>query len=162
MTGLADRQIEITLRNRVLFGVGALARLPELVATGGWSRAFLVTDPGLIEAGIAGRAVEVLAAAAVPSMMFGDVESNPSGATVEFGSTTLQSFGLEGTVVVALGGGSAMDAAKAIALCSANDRPPWELEYDGPTLVPASPIVAVPTTAGTGSEAHPFAVITRE
>ncbi len=162
MTGLADRQIEITLRNRVLFGVGALARLPELVATGGWSRAFLVTDPGLIEAGIAGRAVEVLAAASVPSMMFGEVESNPSGATVEFGSTTLQSFGLEGTLVVALGGGSAMDAAKAIALCAANDRPPWELEYDGPTLVPASPIVAVPTTAGTGSEAHPFAVITRE
>jgi alcohol dehydrogenase len=65
-------------------------------------------------------------------------------------------------VVVALGGGSAMDAAKAIALCAANDRPVWELEYDGPTLVPGRPIIAVPTTAGTGSEAHPFAVITRE
>jgi alcohol dehydrogenase len=65
-------------------------------------------------------------------------------------------------VIVALGGGSAMDAAKAIALRGANDRPLWELEYDGADLTPGCPIVAVPTTAGTGSEAHPFAVITRE
>jgi alcohol dehydrogenase len=162
MTGLADRQIEMTLRNRVLFGVGSIARLPELIVTAGGSRAFVVTDPGLIEAGVAGRAVDVLAAASVPSMVFGEVEPNPSGATVEFGATTLQSFGLEGTLIVALGGGSAMDAAKAIALVAANDRPIWELEYDGPSLVPGRPIVAVPTTAGTGSEAHPFAVITRE
>jgi alcohol dehydrogenase class IV len=162
MTGLADRQIEMTLRNRVLFGVGSIARLPELIATAGGSRAFVVTDPGLIEAGVAGRAVDLLAAASVPSMVFGEVEPNPSGATVEFGATTLQSFGLEGTLIVGLGGGSAMDAAKAIALVAANDRPLWELEYDGPSLVSGRPIVAVPTTAGTGSEAHPFAVITRE
>ena len=55
-----------------------------------------------------------------------------------------------------------MDAAKAIDLRAANDRPVWELEYDGPDLTPGVPIVAVPTTAGTGSEAHSFAVITRE
>ena len=55
-----------------------------------------------------------------------------------------------------------MDAAKAIDLRAANDRPVWDLEYDGPDLTPGVPIVAVPTTAGTGSEAHSFAVITRE
>jgi alcohol dehydrogenase len=62
---------------------------------------------------------------------------------------------------VAIGGGSAMDASKAIALAAANDRPVWELEYDGDDLHPGRPIIAIPTTAGTGSEAHPFGVITR-
>jgi alcohol dehydrogenase len=162
VSGLADRQIEITLRNRVLFGVGGLARLPDVIAGIGGRRVFLVTDPGVVVAGIAADVVDVLQAALIPTSMFSEVEANPSGATVEVGSATLRTLGLEGTVVVALGGGSAMDAAKAIALCAANDRPLWELGYDGPDLAPSRPIVAVPTTAGTGSEAHPFAVITRE
>lgn len=162
MTGLADREIEITLRNRVVFGVGALRRLPELVAAAGGTRAFLVTDPGVLVAGIAVDALAVLDAASIEATMFSEVEPNPSGATVELGATTLRAVGLDGTVVVALGGGSAMDAAKAIALRAANDIPIWEMEYDGPTLTPGRPIIAVPTTAGTGSEAHPFAVITHE
>jgi alcohol dehydrogenase len=162
MSGLADRQLEITLRNRVVFGTGTIGRLPELVAAAGGRRVFLVTDPGVVVAGVAADALDVLAAAGVPTTMFSEVEPNPSGATVELGATTLRSVGLDGTVIVAIGGGSAMDAAKAIALCAANDRPVWELEYDGPSLVPGRPIVAVPTTAGTGSEAHPFAVITHD
>ena len=162
MTGLADREIEITLRNRVVFGVGALRRLPELVAAAGGSRVFLVTDPGVVVAGLAADVSDGLSTARLPFVMFSEVEPNPSGATVEFGAMTLRSFGLDGTVVVALGGGSAMDAAKGIALRAANDIPLWEIEYDGPTLAPGRPIVAVPTTAGTGSEAHPFAVITHE
>jgi alcohol dehydrogenase len=162
VTGLADREIEITLRNRVVFGVGALRLLPELVAAAGGTRAFLVTDPGVVVAGIAADALYVLDAASIEATMFSEVEPNPSGATVELGATTLRAVGLQGTVVVALGGGSAMDAAKAIALRAANDIPIWEMEYDGPTLAPGRPIVAVPTTAGTGSEAHPFAVITHE
>ncbi len=162
MTRLADREIEITLRNRVVFGVGSLRRLPELVEAAGGSRAFLVTDPGVVVAGIAADALDVLDAASIETTMFSSVEPNPSGATVELGATTLRALGLDGTVVVALGGGSAMDAAKAIALRAANDTPLWEIEYDGPTLAPGRPIVAVPTTAGTGSEAHPFAVITHE
>lgn len=159
MTRLADRQLEMTLRNRVIFGAGAVARLPELIAAAGGSRVFLVTDPGVLAAGIADRAV---AASELPATVFSEVEPNPSGATVELGATTLRALGLDGTVVVAVGGGSAMDAAKAIALHAANDGPLWELEYDGPSLQPGRPIVAIPTTAGTGSEAHPFAVITHE
>jgi alcohol dehydrogenase len=162
VTGLAERHLEMTLRNRVLFGVGEISRLPEVVAGAGGSRVFLVTDPGVFTAGIAGRAVEVLEAASIPVTMFSAVEPNPSGATVERAAQELRWLGLDGTLVVAVGGGSAMDAAKAIDLCAANDRPVWELEYDGPDLVPGRPIVAIPTTAGTGSEAHPFAVITRE
>jgi alcohol dehydrogenase len=156
---LADRQIEIVLCNRVVFGAGALARLPELVAAAGGSRVFLVTDPGVVAAGVADRAI---ASAAFPATVYSEVEPNPSGATIESGATALRAYGLGGTVIVAIGGGSAMDAAKAIDLLAANDQPLWELEYDGPSLQPGRPIVAIPTTAGTGSEAHPFAVITHE
>jgi alcohol dehydrogenase class IV len=159
VTGLAERRIEMTLRSRVLFGVGEISRLGEVVAAAGGRRAFLVTDPGLVAAGIADRAA---AASTVPATVYSEVEPNPSGATIERGAAALRSYGLEGTVIVALGGGSAMDAAKAIALCAANDRPVWELEYDGADLVPGRPIIAIPTTAGTGSEAHPFSVITHE
>ena len=160
MTGLADRRIEMVLRNRVYFGVGALARLPELIAAAGGSRIFIVTDPGVDVAGILAKVTGAIAP--FPATVFSRVEPNPSGTTVELGATSLRSFGLDGTVIVAVGGGSPMDAAKAIALCAANDRPVWELEYDGPDLAPGPPIIAVPTTAGTGSEAHPFAVITHE
>jgi alcohol dehydrogenase class IV len=159
MTGLAERRIEMTLRNRVLFGVGEVARLPEVIAAAGGSRIFLVTDPGVVAAGVADRAI---ASSRFPATVYSEVEPNPSGATIERGAAELRRYGHDETVIVALGGGSAMDAAKAIALCAANDRPVWELEYDGPDLAPGRPIVAIPTTAGTGSEAHPFAVITHE
>jgi alcohol dehydrogenase len=159
VTGLADRRIEIVLRNRVLFGVGEIRRLGEVVAAAGGARVFLVTDPGVLAAGVADRAV---ADRALLATVFSEVEPNPSGATIESGATALRAYGLEGTVIIAIGGGSAMDAAKAIALRAANDRPLWDLEYDGLDLAPGPPIVAVPTTAGTGSEAHPFAVITHE
>lgn len=162
MTGLADRRIEITLRNRVLFGVGEVARLGEAIEAAGGSRAFIVTDPGVDVAGVLATVAGAIDAAGIPASVFSEVEPNPSGATIELGATSLRSFGLEGTVIVALGGGSPMDAAKAIALCAANDRPVWELEYDGADLAPGRPIVAIPTTAGTGSEAHPFSVITHE
>ena len=158
MTGLAERHLEITLRNRVLFGVGEIARLGEVVAAAGGSRVFVVSDPGVRAAGIVDRAI---AAMDVPATVFSEVEPNPSGATIEAGAAALREIAADGIVIVAIGGGSAMDAAKAIALCAANARPVWELEYDGPDLASGLPIVAVPTTAGTGSEAHPFAVITR-
>jgi alcohol dehydrogenase len=162
VTALADRRFEMVLRNRVLFGVGAVEQLPEVVAAAGGSRAFVVTDPGVRRAGIVDPVLDRLAAAGLAPTVFDEVEPNPAAATVERGAARLRDLGLASTVVVAIGGGSAMDAAKAIDLRAANDRPVWELEYDGLDLTPGVPIVAVPTTAGTGSEAHSFAVITHE
>jgi alcohol dehydrogenase len=146
----------------VLFGVGEIGRLPEVVAAAGGSRVFVVTDPGVRRAGIVDPVLDALGTAGLPTAIFDEIEPNPAAATVERGAASLSDFGLAGAVVVAIGGGSAMDAAKAIDLRAANDRPVWELEYDGPSLTPGVPIVAVPTTAGTGSEAHSFAVITRQ
>ena len=163
MTRLADRQIEIVLRNRVYFGVGAIARLPEVVATAGGSRVFVVTDPGVRRSGVVDHVLRVLAAAGLDTATFDEVEPNPAASTVERGAAALQAFGLEGTVIVPVGGGSSMDTARALDLRAANDPlTVWELEYDGASLTPGRPVVAVPTTAGTGAETNSFGVITDE
>ena len=161
-TALAERRFEMVLRNRVVFGVGSSTGLPELVVLADGTRVFVVTDPGVRRAGIVDPIVERFEAADLPTEVFDAVEPNPAAGTVERGAERLRAFGKDGAIVVAIGGGSAMDAAKAIDLRAMNDRPVWELEYDGPDLVPGRPIIAVPTTAGTGSEAHSFGVITRE
>ena len=162
MTRLADRSMEIVLRNRVLFGVGALERLPEAVAAAGGARVFVVTDPGVRGSGVIDRVLAILAAADVEATVFAGVEPNPGASTVERGAEALRTFGLGGTVVVPVGGGSSMDTAKALDLRATNDQPLWDLEYDGPDLAPGRPVVAVPTTAGTGAETNSFAVITDE
>ena len=162
MGTLADRRFEMTLRNRVAFGIGAIERLPELVASAGGSRVFVVTDPGVERSGVIERVLAVLAAAGLPSTVFAEVEPNPGASTVERGAAALRAFGLDGTVVVPVGGGSSMDTAKALDLRAANDLGVWELEYDGPDLVPGRPVIAVPTTAGTGAETNSFGVITDE
>ena len=121
MTRLADRQIEIVLRNKVYFGVGAIARLPEVVAAAGGSRVFVVTDPGVRASGVIDRALAVLTEAGVEHALFDEVEPNPAASTVERGATALRAFGLEGTVIVPIGGGSSMDTAKALDLRAANE-----------------------------------------
>ena len=162
MTRLSDRTIEMVLRNRVYFGVGAIERLPEVVAAAGGSRVFVVTDPGVQRSGVVDRVLGILAVADLETGRFAEVEPNPGAPTVERGAEALRAFGLEGTVLVPIGGGSAMDTAKALDLRATNDRPVWELEYDGPDLNPGRPLVAVPTTAGTGAETNSFGVITDE
>ena len=162
MTGLADRSFEMILRNRVRFGVGSIDGLPDVIRAIGGTRAFVVTAPGVRGAGVIDPLLGHLAGAGIPAALFAEVEPNPAASSVERGALALREFGLDGTIVVPVGGGSSMDAAKAIDLRATNDLPVWQLEYDGPDLVPGRPIVAVPTTAGTGSEAHSFAVITNE
>jgi len=163
VTLLADRQIEIVLRNRVFFGVGAIERLPEVVASASGSRVFVVTDPGVHGSGVIDRVLGVLAAGGLDATVFAEVEPNPGASTVERGAAALRTFGLDGTVIVPVGGGSSMDTAKALDLRAANDPiGVWDLEYDGPDLAPGRPVVAVPTTAGTGAETNSFGVITDE
>jgi alcohol dehydrogenase len=162
VTRLADRSIEIVLRNQVYFAVGAIARLPEVVAAAGGLRVFVVTDPGVRGSGVIDRVLAVLEADGVESVVFAEVEPNPGTSTVERGAAALLDFGLAGTVVVPVGGGSSMDTAKALDLRAANDAPVLSLGYDDPALDPGRPVVAVPTTAGTGAETNSFGVITDE
>jgi alcohol dehydrogenase class IV len=133
-------------------GPGALARLGDHVLdvhagarTGG---AVVVTDPGLRAAGILDEALAVLAAVGCPTVVVDDVPGNPTVPAVEAGAAVVAgAFPGTRPVVVALGGGSALDAAKGIARLAADPS--------GPGL----PLVAVPTTAGTGAETNGFGVL---
>jgi len=159
---LADRTLDLVLRDRTRFGWGAIDALPGLVREAGGDRAFVVTDRGVVASGVAEHVRRVLAADGIEVAVFDGVDPNPGTSTIERGSAALRSFGLARTAVVPVGGGSAMDTAKAVSLHAANDAGLWDLGYDDPALVPGRPIVAVPTTAGTGAETNSFGVITDE
>ena len=127
---LSSRTIELLLRDRVAFGAGAIAGLPDLVREfggGAGARAFLVSDPGVVASGVTAAVGAVLARAGVEHGLFGAVEPNPGTSVVERGGDALRTFGLEGSVVVPIGGGSSMDTAKALSLYAVNAvrAAPW-------------------------------------
>lgn len=162
MATLADRALELQLRGRVRFGVGAVRTAPELVRAVGGSRAFLVTDPGVVRSGVVAEVVDVLVSAGIVTTVFDGVEANPGTAMVQRGSDALTGFGLDGTVVVPVGGGSSMDAAKVLSLHATNGGEVLALGYHREELRPGVPVVAIPTTAGTGAETNTYGVITDE
>jgi alcohol dehydrogenase class IV len=142
---------------RVEFGPGRIGHLPELIAVTGHQRAFLVTDPGLRTAGIADRVLKILDAAGIEHAVYDEVAPNPSTGNVDRGAAQARAFGP--AAVVALGGGSVLDAAKGIALLVGNPGAP---AADADRLWEASdglPVVAIPTTSGTGAETNGFGVI---
>ena len=160
---LAGRSVDLVLKDSVRFGLGRVAELPELVREAGGSRALVVTDPGVVRSGVAATVERALAAGGIPAATWAEVEPNPGTSTIVRGSTALRDHGTDGTVVVALGGGSAMDTAKALSLHAMNPAGgPWDLGWDDPALTPGRPVVAIPTTAGTGAETNFFGVITDE
>lgn len=161
---LADRTFGLDLHDRVRFGRGTIRELPALVrqAGGPAARAFIVSDPGVVASGVVAAVAAVLAEAGVESGLFGTVEPNPGTAVVERGGSELRAFGTEGVVVVPVGGGSSMDTAKAISLYATNSVRVAELGYDNQALAPGLPVIAVPTTAGTGAETNSYGVITDE
>lgn len=141
----------------MVLGVDTVDDLSDLVRRLDRDAAFVVTDRGLVAAGVTGRVVDALVSAGVRTAVYDGVGANPCAADVLSGSDELQAFGR--AAVVALGGGSPMDAAKAIALHAANHRSLHHLDPRVPGLAPAAPLIGVPTTAGTGSETNGFGVI---
>jgi alcohol dehydrogenase len=153
----AEAPLRVAPRPEVAFGAGSSDGLPEVVRATGAGAAFLVTDPDLMRAGVAGRLAERLEAAGLRVGLFDGVRANPSTAEVEAGSRALRAFGP--ATVVGVGGGSSLDAAKAIALHAENERPLHALHLTAALDAPPRALVAVPTTAGTGSEVNAFGVI---
>ena len=139
----------------LVHGPGALAHLGELIAGLGVSRPLLVTDPGVVAAGLAGRALERLGDVVV----FAEVRSNPDIELVDEAAALYEREGCDG--LVAVGGGSPMDVAKAIGVVAAHGGSIASYEWGhDPIECRIPPLITVPTTAGTGSEVTLWAVIT--
>lgn len=156
---LSTQSLDLDFGGRLTFGVGAVGEIGALVAGCGGDRAFIVTDPGVRRAGVAGL-VRRKIPPGMDTVVFDGVTPNPTTDDVEGGTSALGDFGTGGTVVVAVGGGSAMDAAKAISLHATNGGSARDLADPAGDLAPGLPIVAVPTTAGTAAETNGFGVIT--
>ncbi len=149
----------------VRFGAGRISELPEHVAAVGMKRPLLVTDPFLARQPMLQAALKQLKAAGIETAVFSDVKPNPVAANVEAGVKVLREGGHDG--VIAFGGGSPLDAGKVIAFMAGQKRPMWDFEDVGDWYLRANPkgilpIIAVPTTAGTGSEVGRAGVITDE
>ena len=149
----------------VRFGAGRIAELGETAKATGMSRPLLVTDPRLAALPMVKDALAQLAADGLPAEVFSAIKPNPVAANIEAGLSALKGGGHDG--VIAFGGGSALDAGKVIAFMAGQTRPMWDFEDVGDWWTRADPkgilpVVAVPTTAGTGSEVGRAGVITDE
>ncbi len=147
----------------VKFGAGRIAELADLCRAAGMSRPLLVTDRGLADLPITARALDILDAGGLGRAVFPGVDPNPTEANMEAGLKAYRAGGHDG--VVAFGGGSALDLGKMIALMIDQKVAVWDLEDVGDWWTRANadtiaPIVAVPTTAGTGSEVGRAGVLT--
>jgi len=149
----------------VRFGSGRIAELADAVKAAGMARPLFVTDPNLARLPMAADALASLRAAGLAVEAFGDIRPNPVESNIAAGVAAFTVGGHDG--VVAFGGGSALDAGKLIAFMTAQVRPVWDFEDVGDWWTRANaagiaPVVAVPTTAGTGSEVGRAAVVTNE
>ena len=147
----------------IRFGAGRIGEIADACAAAGIRRPLLVTDRGLAEMDITRRTLDLLAAAGLGRAIFSDVDPNPSDRNLEAALAVWREGGYDG--VVAFGGGSGLDLGKVLAFMSGQTRPVWDFEdvddwWTRADPAGIAPIVAVPTTAGTGSEVGRAGVLT--
>jgi alcohol dehydrogenase len=149
---------DFKLPTRIVFGAGRIAELGELARSlGDFTRALVVSDPGVAAAGHTQRGLDALHAAGFDTRLFKDFAENPTTDHVDAGLTIAKDFQPE--IIIGLGGGSSMDCAKGINFiysCGGRMQDYWGV---GKATGPLLPMIAVPTTAGTGSETQSFALI---
>ena len=141
-------------------GAGAINAIPDEIKARGFKKAFVASDPDLIKFGITAKVTDLLDKAEIPYTVFSDIKPNPTIENVQNGVAAFKAA--EADCIVAIGGGSSMDTAKAIGIIITN--PEFEdvrsLEGVAPTKNPCAPIIAVATTAGTAAEVTINYVIT--
>jgi len=148
---------DFQLRTRVVFGIGSLERLGRLARELGFHRTLLVADAGVVQAGHAGEAVRLLETAGIETALFHDFGANPDSAMVETGRRFAEPLRVDS--IVGLGGGSSLDCAKGINFVLTNGGSIGDYRGYGKAATPLLPMIGVPTTAGTGSEAQSYAVV---
>ncbi len=144
-------------RTRIVFGAGKIDALGELAAELGAARAVVISDTGVVAAGHAQRAIDSLAACGMQTELFDGVEENPTTDHVDAGLAVAREFRPD--LLVGVGGGSSMDCTKGINIlysCGGRMQDYWGVDKAARPMLPA---IAVPTTAGTGSETQSFALI---
>ncbi|MCP4008169.1 MAG: iron-containing alcohol dehydrogenase [Proteobacteria bacterium] len=147
----------------VKVGAGRIKELAGLCESMGMQSPLLITDPGLAALPMVKAVVDNLNQSGLRCGLFSGIKANPTGENVDDGTAHYREHKHDG--VIAFGGGSALDAAKAVALMVGQDRPVWDFEDVGDNWLRVNadgmaPVVAVPTTAGTGSEVGRASVIT--
>ena len=146
-------------------GVGRIQELHDICRESGMTNPLIVTDPGLASLPFLQKAAEHCEQALTGCSVFSGIKANPTGENVDAGVAAFHKHQHDG--VIAFGGGSALDAGKAIALMVGQDRPLWDFEDVGDNYLRVNtagmaPVIAVPTTAGTGSEVGRASVITHQ
>jgi len=147
----------------IKFGAGRIKELPVACASAGIKKPLLVTDKGLADLPITRAALDIMETAGLGRGLFSDVDQNPNEKNLEAGVAAYNAGGYDG--VIAFGGGSGLDLGKMVAFMAGQTRPIWDFEDIGDWWTRAdanviAPIIAVPTTAGTGSEVGRASVIT--
>ena len=151
-------EFSFSVPQNITVGKGSLAKLPEIAKKSGGSHAFLMSGPHLAKMGLVEKAANSLKSAGIAVDTFTDIEGNPSVETVDKATVAFKEAGAD--FIVAFGGGSPMDVAKAVGVTAKYGGS--ITEYEGAHKVPGPiiPLIAIPTTAGTGSEVTAFSVIT--
>ena len=144
-------------RTRIVFGAGALSRLGELATELGFVRTLIVADPGIVATGMVERAVAGLRAATIETAVFSAFDANPDMAMVEAGRVVASAHRADS--IVALGGGSSLDCAKGINFVLVGGGSMRDYRGHGKAAAPMLPMIGIPTTAGTGSDAQSYAII---
>ncbi len=147
----------------IKFGAGRIKELPAACAAAGMKKPLLVTDKGLADLPITSATLDIMEAAGLGRGLFSDVDPNPNEKNLDAGVAAYKAGGHDG--VIAFGGGSGLDLGKMVAFMCGQTRPVWDFEDIGDWWTRAeadaiAPIIAVPTTAGTGSEVGRASVIT--
>ncbi len=150
----------IMLNQTSYHGAGAVGEIPGEVKAHGFKKALLCTDPDLLKFGVAAKVTDVLEKNGLSYEIYSDIKANPTIENVQHGVEAFKASGAD--YIIALGGGSSMDTAKAIGIIAANPEfaDVRSLEGVAPTKKPCVPIIAVPTTAGTAAEVTINYVIT--